>query len=1325
MNLNQMNQNLQSSSSYNHLQEREYMSNISESFQRAEEETRKAEQMLAKWRRDHSQTSQNIEVRESKDSHSRDKEQSNRNQFKQSRNQESQRISNQQQQTQRSQERNSFDNRENYLQNNFEYNQGREQTQNHQILEEVQSRQKRPSSGMFHNQMLQQNLKPNLEDYGSLQSQDTFDQKDQQRNRQLHPQILNSTSQYGSFENNQKQYRPTDAYDNNYSTVNSNNKQQPLSILKHQTLQDHSDYESRLLDNDENDNSLNIIKPYPIQITEQYQKLNPVMHSISLHTNNANNQSIISQNQNISKHQHSFAVNESILTQGFGLTRTPTNQSQILQNPINLHRENNQLQNHLNSINNTLINVEQESEIIKLDKYYKQLLKSEKDEFEKRLQKVQHQAQRDAKKKLKNQINEMKQKLESHEQEDQLKLVQKKLDDLWERQNLEKENAKLMTKFEIESESRKTINEMTMKIIELEKQLRDKDLEVGSLKVQLDSAKGELQHEMSFNKYINKSQDNVIECENQILKQQNKQIQDHVLKLEKENSDKQTKLNNLLINEKQIGEKYESLKRKFALIVKEKENLEANKFQETAQFKDLASKEVLGCKNCEKWRIQMQDLSERYFAMIKNMRRELEQLHVETRSQIHNSQREIHHTLIGKLRDYLEVIKHRPAEQNVANLKQKTTPKPVAGQRKSSVVVLSKRKQSLLQNTNPNDTLDENRQQNMSVSISQGNLTDRQNTYPSRRYLYTIDNPYTLAGKQDQNRSYLLSTKLDQIQNSLMHKTIVKSTQRTKRASQTIQDEISQFIPNYRLTKKHQDQQSINAKKSKKNKRSKSVQGKRKNETIDGDKSKGTFTKKKKSTTIEINITNPVVENPKRQGVLGQNPNVVIQPVNPLETNDINSPKSILEDDQQVYSTNDKFAQKQKQNMLQNPQKQMTDVENNNQTAYFINDEGVGNSTTVKIQPQIEQHSYTHHNSFMPDTYAQTNYNSKGSSGQQNNYQTHHPNIYPIAGINTNLNFNIPHLHHSKTTINDNKKLKLNNILISDMENSADDNITTFNKHSGNNSRLKEDANFIVDNDDENDNQLPSKKQRMQRDILVQQTMQNNNNLQYQNSSRYQTDDINATTGALPSDRGILLQDYLEKNEVSDQQQYTSTNQYNTNSNYQTQDQLEESGKTKKKRGNSKQQPRQANAQINGHNHSVSSSLTGGNQQTNQANPASTINVNQNSTVSQSQMLLLNVEGLTNNTKNLSISQNQIDGFEISQGSVSNRQGGSRSRQIKRRRDQFGTRIQKGNKRHKVSFIDQIHKQPLREVFIVENYKKYYKNAQNEDDETNCNCCLF
>lgn len=36
-----------------------------------------------------------------------------------------------------------------------------------------------------------------------------------------------------------------------------------------------------------------------------------------------------------------------------------------------------------NTINLGLINVKAESELIKLDKYYKQLLKSEKDEFDK------------------------------------------------------------------------------------------------------------------------------------------------------------------------------------------------------------------------------------------------------------------------------------------------------------------------------------------------------------------------------------------------------------------------------------------------------------------------------------------------------------------------------------------------------------------------------------------------------------------------------------------------------------------------------------------------------------------------------------------------------------------------------------------------------------------------------------------------------------------------------------------------------------------------------------------------------------------------------
>jgi hypothetical protein len=37
---------------YNHSLEKEYMSNISEAFLKAEEETKRAEKMLAKWRKD-------------------------------------------------------------------------------------------------------------------------------------------------------------------------------------------------------------------------------------------------------------------------------------------------------------------------------------------------------------------------------------------------------------------------------------------------------------------------------------------------------------------------------------------------------------------------------------------------------------------------------------------------------------------------------------------------------------------------------------------------------------------------------------------------------------------------------------------------------------------------------------------------------------------------------------------------------------------------------------------------------------------------------------------------------------------------------------------------------------------------------------------------------------------------------------------------------------------------------------------------------------------------------------------------------------------------
>lgn len=57
----------------------------------------------------------------------------------------------------------------------------------------------------------------------------------------------------------------------------------------------------------------------------------------------------------------------------------------------------------------------------------------------------------------------------------------------------------------------------------------------------------------------------------------------------------------------------------------------------------------------------MQELTEKYFTMIKNMRGELEQIRLENRTYISNGQRDIHETIIGKLRNYLDNIKQRPS----------------------------------------------------------------------------------------------------------------------------------------------------------------------------------------------------------------------------------------------------------------------------------------------------------------------------------------------------------------------------------------------------------------------------------------------------------------------------------------------------------------------------------------------------------------------------------------------------------------------------------------------------------------------------------------
>lgn len=72
---------------------------------------------------------------------------------------------------------------------------------------------------------------------------------------------------------------------------------------------------------------------------------------------------------------------------------------------------------------------------------------------------------------------------------------------------------------------------------------------------------------------------------------------------------------------------------------------------------------------------------------------------------------------------------------------------------------------------------------------------------------------------------------------------------------------------------------------------------------------------------------------------------------------------------------------------------------------------------------------------------------------------------------------------------------------------------------------------------------------------------------------------------------------------------------------------------------------------------------------------------------------------------------------------------GSKQRK-RRRKDQYGNRIMKGAKGHKIIFADQIsigkEKQKIEEVFIVENYKKYNRRAGDEEDDTSyCNCSIL
>eukprot|EP00347_Sterkiella_histriomuscorum_P017147 403350489 len=62
-------------------------------------------------------------------------------------------------------------------------------------------------------------------------------------------------------------------------------------------------------------------------------------------------------------------------------------------------------------------------------------------------------------------------------------------------------------------------------------------------------------------------------------------------------------------------------------------------------------------------------------------------------------------------------------------------------------------------------------------------------------------------------------------------------------------------------------------------------------------------------------------------------------------------------------------------------------------------------------------------------------------------------------------------------------------------------------------------------------------------------------------------------------------------------------------------------------------------------------------------------------------------------------------------------------KRVKKRKDQFGVRIVKGQKNHKISFIDDVMDYKLAEINIVESYKEYYRYDNNRETEVACKFC--
>ncbi len=63
---------------------------------------------------------------------------------------------------------------------------------------------------------------------------------------------------------------------------------------------------------------------------------------------------------------------------------------------------------------------------------------------------------------------------------------------------------------------------------------------------------------------------------------------------------------------------------------------------------------------------------------------------------------------------------------------------------------------------------------------------------------------------------------------------------------------------------------------------------------------------------------------------------------------------------------------------------------------------------------------------------------------------------------------------------------------------------------------------------------------------------------------------------------------------------------------------------------------------------------------------------------------------------------------------------GSAAKEGMQRRDQNGVRIERGVKRHKVTFRDEAKNEELYELYLVDSYKKY-----NQMEHKACCCCTI